>query len=160
MNTNDNTFDPPVAAPSAASTAQVDLSGMDAEYDKAQAADTEDLPDGKYQVKVHAVCLNKSQSGNPMLQYDLLVLSGAHTGRHLFKNSVITPASMPFFKGDLKVMGIQLPKLSDLNNHLEAMLDLALEVTKKTKGEYANIYFNKLLKVPSAEPADDGPTPF
>ncbi len=65
----------------------------------------------------------------------------------IFKNSVITPNSMPFFKADLKVMGIELAKLSDLPGRLDAMLDQTLEVTKKTKGEYANIYFNKRLQL-------------
>jgi len=161
MSQTNDPFAPPAPTQGQPQDSPVDLSGLDAEYEKAEAADTEELPDGKFQVKVHAVRLNKSQNGNPMLQYDLLVLSGTHTGRHLFKNSVLTPASMPFFKGDLKVMGIALPKLSELANHLNAMLDVALEVTKKTKGEYANIYFNKLLKVPSGEaPAESGPIPF
>lgn len=147
----------PAPAPEALN---VDLTQFDDDFEKAEAAQGDDVPDGKYQVRIQAVCLNKSQAGNPMLQYDLLVLFGPHAQRHIFKNSVITQNSMPFFKADLKVMGIQIPKLSDLPNHLDGMLDLALEVTKKTKGDYSNVYFNKrLLTAPSDVPAA-GPIPF
>mgnify|MGYP000033816469 CR=1 FL=1 len=156
--TEHDPFSPnPAPAPQALN---IDLEQFDDEYEKAEAAESDDVPDGKYQVRIHAVRLNKSQAGNPMLQYELLVVSGQHTDRHIFKNSVITPNSMPFFKADLKVMGIQLPKLSELPNHLEGMLDQALEITKKTKGEYANVYFNKRLLAPPSESPANGPIPF
>jgi len=140
----------------------IDLSDLDSEYEKAQAAARQDVPDGKYQCKIHGVRINKSQNGNPMLQYDLAVISGEHAGRHIFKNSMLTPPSMPYFKAELKTLGIQLSKLSELGNSLEAFLDLVVEVTKKTKPdqERANVYINRRLQIPAGEQAADGPTPF
>ena len=157
MNQGNDAFAP---APPVPDESSVDLSGLDAEYEQAKAANMEEIPDGKYQAAIRGVRLGKTQNDNPMLQYDMVILSGAHEGRHIHKTSVFTAASLPFFKAEMKILGIQLAKLSDLPNHLGAMLDLTLEVTKKTKGEYSNTYINKLLKVPPGGTAPDGPIPF
>mgnify|MGYP001175480471 CR=1 FL=1 len=95
-----------------------------------------------------------------MIKWDLIVIAGEHTGRHIFKNSVITPAALPFVKGDLKTLGLQLPKFSDLPNHLEEVLDKRLQVTKKTKDEFANVYFNKILAIPDGGGLQGEPAPF
>lgn len=126
----------------------VDLSSFDGEFDAAQAADSEEVPDGKYQVRVFSVKLGHSQKGDPMLKWDLVVIAGGngqHAGRHIFKNAVISQASLPFVKGDLKTLGLQLSKFSELPARLPELLDLTVEVTKRTKGDYTNVYFNKLL---------------
>lgn len=141
-----------------------DLSTYDDEFEKAEAPDFDELPDGKYQVTVRAVRLGESQKGDPMLKWDLLVISGACEGRHLFKNSVISSASLPFVKGDLKVLGLELSRFSQLSQHLEQLLDKKLLVTKKTRDEFVNVYFNRLIDVPSAgggaEAAVDSTIPF
>ncbi|MCC5829275.1 MAG: DUF669 domain-containing protein [Phycisphaeraceae bacterium] len=139
-----------------------DLSAFDDEYEDAQVPSRDEVPDGKYQVRVHRVELSTSQAGDPMLKWDLVVISGQHAGRHIFKNAVITHKSLPFVKGDLHTLGVQLPRFSELPNHLDALLDQTLEVTKRTKGEYTNVYFNRRLEglgaagydgLPSDEPA-------
>lgn len=140
----------------------VDLSGFDDEFDAASPPDLDSLPDGKYQVQILKAHLDKSQKGDPMIKWDLAVISGPLTGRHLFKNSVITPASLPFVKGDLKTLGLQLGKFSELPTRLEEVLDLALEVTRRTKGDYTNVYFNRRLNIPTGEGIGQrrGPAPF
>jgi hypothetical protein len=141
-----------------------DLSIFDEEYDEAEVPSYEEVPDGKYQVRVHRVELGTSQAGDAMLKWDLVVLSGQHAGRHVFKNAVITHKSLPFVKGDLHTLGVQLSRFSDLPNHLEALLDQTLEITKRTRGEYTNVYFNRRLEGLSSEGfeglASDEPTPF
>jgi len=138
----------------------VDLSTFDEEYDAAEPADTDEVPDGKYQVRVQRVKLDRSQKGDPMLKWDLVVLSGQHANRHIFKNAVITQASLPFVKGDLKTLGLETLRFSELPQHLEELLDLTLEVTKRTKGEYANVYFNKRIQVPAGEAVPSDNVPF
>ena len=128
-------------------TAQADLSVFDQDYGEIEATSYGDLPDGKYQVRVERVEVGQSQNGDPMLKWDFLVLSGAHAGRHLFKNAVITHKSLPFVKGDLELLGVQLPKFSDLPNHLDALLDQTLEVAQRTRGEYTNLYLNCRISV-------------
>jgi len=43
------------------------------------------------------------------------------------------------------VCGLDLEKLSELRGKLGKLLDVMLEVTKKTKGENENIYFNRRI---------------
>ena len=124
-----------------------DLSDFDDAYAKAEVFEPDEVPDGKYQVRVHDVKIVRSQKGDPMIKFDLLIISGQHAKRHLFKNSVITTASLPFVKADLQMLGLRMKKLSDLANHLDALLDLSLEITKQTRGEFVNVYFNRLLNI-------------
>lgn len=140
-----------------------DLSAFDEEYEEAEAPSYEEVPDGKYQARVDRVELGQSQNGDPMLKWNLLVLSGQHAGRRIFKNSVITHKSLPFVKGDLQTLGLRLSRFSELPDHLGALLDRALEVSKRTKGEYTNVYFNRRLELaPGADEAAglDEPAPF
>jgi hypothetical protein len=145
-------------------TGVTDLSAFDDEYKDAEVPSYEEVPDGKYQVRVHRVELGTSQAGDPMLKWDLVVMSGQHAGRHIFKNAVITHKSLPFVKGDLHTLGVQLPRFSELPNHLDALLDQTLEITKRTKGDYSNVYFNRRLEGLSAAGFDglpsDEPAPF
>lgn len=152
------------AFPSHENAPPSDLSAFDDDYAEAEAPEFDEVPDGKYQVRVHTVKLARSQKNDPMIKWDTVIISGQHAGRHIFKNSVITQSSLPFVKADLQTLGLKLEKFSELPNHLDALLDLTIDVTKRTKGEYANVYFNKLLNIPTG--GDDGidlskePAPF
>ena len=126
---------------------KVDLTAFDDEFNTAEAPSQDEVPDGKYQVRIDSVRLEHSQKGDPMIKWDLIVLSGSQAGRHIFKNSVITAASLPFVKGDLKTLGLVLTKFSELAKRLEELLDVTLELTKRTKGEYANVYFNRRIQI-------------
>jgi len=139
----------------------VDLSSFDDEFETAEAPEYDELPDGKYQVRIESVRLENSQKGDPMIKFDLEVLSGSQAGRHIFKNSVITQASIPYVKGDLKTLGLELAKFSELSGRLEELLDVTLEVTKRTRGDYTNVYFNRRIRLAAASngevPAGDMP---
>ena len=128
----------------------VDLSSYDNDYASAESPAYDEVPDGKYQARIESVKLESSQKGDPMIKFDLEVLSGAQAGRHIFKNLVITQASIPYAKGDLKTLGIELTKFSELAGQLEELLDVTLEVTKRTRGDYANVYFNRRLRLAAA----------
>lgn len=142
----------------------IDLTAYDQEYEQAQPPAFDEVPDGKYQVRIETVRLTTSRNGDPMLKWDLVVMSGPHQGRHIFKNAVITTASLPFVKGDLKVLGLALPRFSDLPQHLDEVLDKTLQVTKRTRDDFTNVYFNKLLVIPDGAAAGSGlanePVPF
>ena len=137
----------------------VDLSAFDDDFSSAEAPSFDEVPDGKYQARIDEVRLDRSQKGDPMIKWDLIVIAGSQTGRHIFKNSVITPAALPFVKGDLKTVGLELAKFSDLARRLEELLDVTLEVTKRTRGEYSNVYFNKRINIAgngaAKQPASD-----
>ena len=134
-----------------------DLRELDGDFDTVNPAENGEVPDGRYQVRLNDVTLDHSQKGDPMLRWDTIVLSGPHAGRHIFKNAVITKASLPFVKGDLKTLGLKLRRFSELPNHLDELVGLALEVTKRTKDEYTNVYFNKRIPAPEVGLPNDNP---
>lgn len=105
------------------------------------------VPDGKYQVKVDRVELTRSKtSGDPMLKWALKILGPTHKGRLLWRNNVIVSKdNVKWLKQDLYTCGLQIGKLSDLPGKLEPLLDIGLEVTKRTKNEFENIYFNRRI---------------
>jgi hypothetical protein len=139
-----------------------DLAGLDEDYNKAEARERGNVPDGKYQVRVDRVSMARTKNTDtPMLKFDLVIISGKQKNRHIFKNSMLTTNSLSFLKSDLAAMGIALPKFSDLPKHLDEMIDQKLEVTTKTTKskddpdkEYNNVYFDRKITVPVG---DDGP---
>lgn len=135
--------------------AGIDLSQFDDDFESAEAPEYAELPDGKYQVTISKAQLAESRQGDPMLKWDLIIISGQHEGRHIFKNAVISPNSMPYVKADLIRLGLEMKRISDLPARLPEVLDKNLEITVRTKGEFTNVYFNKVLSIPSSRPAAD-----
>jgi len=127
----------------------MDLAQFDDDFVSAdvEEKDFEAVPDGKYQVKVNRVELTRSEtSGNPMLKWALKILGPTHKGRLLWRNNVIASKdNVKWLKQDLYTCGLQMDKLSDLPGKLETLLDVGLEVTKRTKNEFENIYFNRRI---------------
>jgi hypothetical protein len=121
----------------------VDLTAFDANYAEAQVRRNNPLPDGKYRVRVENVELTRSSNGNSILKWDLLVLDGQFTGRHLFKTAAITAASLPVIKSDLLTLGLKLATFSSLPEHLESLIGKKLLAIKRTKTDFVNVYFSK-----------------
>jgi len=119
----------------------VDLSVFDAPFATAQVPDRNEVPDGRYRVRVDEVRLERSHNGCPLLKWDLSITTGQFTKWHVFKTIAITTASVPIIKSDLVVLGLQLDKFSDLPLHLESLRGKTLEVSKRTKGNFLNVYF-------------------
>jgi hypothetical protein len=147
----------------------IDLSQFDDDFRNEQPDDRSELdavPDGKYQVNVEKVELTEAQSsGNPMLKWTLRIIAPRHVNRLMWRNSVFTANTLRFVKTDLLICGLDLEKLSDLPRNLSKLLDVKLEVTKKTKGDNENIYFNsRITKEPAMKPvkglAGDDDVPF
>jgi hypothetical protein len=128
----------------------IDLTQFDDEYRSEQPeerGDFESVPDGKYQVTVEKVELTEAQStGNPMLKWTLRVIAPKFINRLMWRNSVITHNTLKYVKTDLHLCGLDLEKLSDLPRQLKGLLDVKLEVTKKTKGDNENIFFNRRIE--------------
>jgi hypothetical protein len=121
--------------------------------------DFEAVPDGKYQVKVDRVELTRSEtSGNPTLKWALKILGPAHKGRLLWRNNVIASKdNVKWLKQDLYTCGLQMDKLSDLPGKLETLLDVGLEVTKRTYNEFENIYFIRRIVLSDEDAAAPSP---
>ncbi len=130
-----------------------DLATFDAEFEGAPVEDSgfEPLPDGKYQVLVERVELLRSKAGNPMLKWTLRVLGPQCQGRLLWRNNVIASAeNLKWLKSDLHTCGLTLGKLSELPARLPELLDIHLEVTKRTRGENESVYLNKRVEASAA----------
>lgn len=132
----------------------IDLSQFDEEFRNEQADERDDfesVPDGKYQVNVEKVELVEAQStGNPMLRWMLRIIAPRHGNRILWRNSVITHNTLKYVKTDLHICGVDLDRLSELQKNLGKLLDVKLEVTKRTKGDNENIFFNRRITTQTA----------
>jgi hypothetical protein len=56
------------------SNSQVDLTSFDDEFESAETPSYEEVPDGKYQVKIQTAKLESSQKGDPMIKFDLEII--------------------------------------------------------------------------------------
>ena len=125
-----------------------DLAGFDEEYEGYEATDSEfePVPDGKYQVKVETVELTRTQKGDPMLKWMLRIVGPTHQGRVLWRNNVMaTPDNIRWLKKDLYACEVKLARISELPANLSQLLDIHLEVTKKTRGEFDSVFINKRI---------------
>ena len=141
----------------AGSAEDIDLAQFDEEYAETEVEEREfePVPDGKYQVNVERVELTRAKtSGNPMLKWTLRILAPRFQGRLLWRNNVMaTKENLRWLKTDLHTCGLELAKLSDLPAALDRLIDVRLEITKRTRGESENVYFNQRIEV-----AGDGGT--
>lgn len=143
----------------------IDLAQFDDDFFEAEVEEREfeDVPDGKYQVKVDKVELTKAQTtGNPMLKWTLKILGPKYAGRLLWRNSMFaSKENLKWLKTDLHTCGVDIEKLSELPARLGDLLDVTLEITKRTKGENENIYFNRRIVVSDlGDAVDDSLAPF
>lgn len=143
----------------------LDLAQFDDDFSEApiEEREFEDVPDGKYQVKVEKVELTRAQSsGNPMLKWTLKILGPRSAGRLLWRNSVMaSKENLKWLKTDLHTCGLVIEKLSELPARLGDLLDVTLEITKRTKGDSENIYFNRRIVIEDMAPeGDDSLAPF
>jgi hypothetical protein len=128
---------------------KIDLAQFDEDFAEAEIKEREfePVPDGKYQVNVKRVELTRSKtSDTPMLKWTLEIIAPSCQGRILFRNNMIgSPENIKWLKTDLHTCGLDLAKLSDLPANLASLLDVKLEVTKRTRGENENVYFNRRI---------------
>lgn len=103
------------------------------------------IPDGKYTTIVENVDLTESSNGNPMLKWTLRITSGEFEGRALWKNAAITGSSLKFVKRELATCGLELDAVSKLPEKLGDLLEVNLEVFKRARGEFYDVYFNRRL---------------
>jgi len=137
-------------APGAADLVMCDKDFADAPVEER----AESVPDGKFQVNVDKVELTWTKVNNhPMLKWTLRILGPKYANRLLWRNSVLaSKENVRWLKGELHMCGVVIEKLSDLPANLERLLDVKLEVTKKTKGDSENVYLNRRIVL------DDTPT--
>ncbi len=137
----------------------IDLTQFDDDFEQAPIEERsfDEVPDGKYQVNVDKVEIVRAKSsGNPMLSWVLRIIAPRFQGRLLFRHNVLaTRENMKWLKNDLHVCGLDLAKVSELQDRLGELLDVKLEVTKRTRGEHTNVYLNRRIAVDDPGPVGD-----
>ncbi len=129
------------------------LAEFDDDFSSAQIGEKEfeEPPDGAYQAIVDSVEMARSKERNlPMLRWKLKILGPRCAGRYLFRTNMIASAeNLKWLKADLAICGMDVGnlRLSDLPRRLDELLDIKLEVQKKTRGEYANVYLNRRIHI-------------
>lgn len=104
------------------------------------------LPDGKYRVVVERLDLTAAKnSGQPMLKWWLRVSGGQFDNRLLFKNRVITDATLEWVRKEMLVCGLELTPFSSLPYRIAELVGATLAISKVTKNGYENIYINRRL---------------
>ncbi|MBM3785727.1 MAG: hypothetical protein FJW30_15285 [Acidobacteria bacterium] len=118
------------------------------------------IPDGRYEVVVAEAILTRSSNGNPMVRWLLRISGATFRDRIIRKHRAITDKTIGFVRKELEVCGLQLDNFSDLAHRVHEMEGVELEITKVTKGEDSNIYFNRAITSrtqPSGMTEDDLP---
>lgn len=148
----------------------IDLTQYDDDFAKSQIEERtfEDVPNGKYQVRVErAEIVRALSNGNPMLKWTLKILGPTHAGRLLWRNNCWVSDDektkerlMSWLKTDLHTCGVDISKLSELRPRLGDLLDVTLEVNKRTKGENQSVYFERRIVVDGIQDEDDSLAPF
>jgi len=140
----------------------IDLSALDRDFSRVSAWRTPiPIPDGRYHVEVERVDLTRARTSHrPIITWKLRILGHPFfEGRMLYKNNLLSSTdNLRWLKHDLCLCGLELEKLSDLPVYLDRLIRLQLEVTKRTKGDFNNVYFERCIR--PLETEDNQPPPF
>ena len=138
----------------------IDLSHYDNAWDSIKTdtnQDYEELPDTTYNVFIETAKLVETKSTQkPMLKLQLRILDGMHENKCLFDNMVIhSEESLSYIKKKFNICGLNI-KASEIEENLYRLLDIKLQVNKKTNFKddksYVNIYFNRCLNPVTQQP--------
>jgi hypothetical protein len=104
-----------------------------------------EVPDGRYRVVISDLELGLASTGNPVLKYGLRVATGEFRGRMIWKRRAITSNTIRYTKSELLTCGLRLERFSHLSRRLGELQGIGLEVSKVTKGEKSDVFFNRRL---------------
>ena len=108
---------------------------------------SDDLPpEGSYLVKVSGVEQQTSQSGNPMLVWDLVIARGEHAGFSVTMWTALTPAAMWKVREVFRALGFREDKL---RVRLAELIGKTMKVTL----EHDEYNGSPVVRVAGCEPA-------
>jgi hypothetical protein len=135
----------------------IDLSSYEDAFSEASADapfSRDAVPDDRYLVTVERVEISETRAGMA-LKWMLRILGPHHEGRVLWHcNTFGSVESMLWLKRDLKLCGIELGALSELPQRLHELLDLTVEVAKRTKGGRDRTYLNRCVRTRTQPPRE------
>lgn len=126
-----------------------DLASLDEKWTTTTAAGENGgkFPDGLYHAKVSRAAITESKDHSRLfLVWELEGVSPEVEGITHTHFRTIDDKNLGWLKKELQVCGVQLERLSDLEDHLTDLLDVVIEVRVKTTNkdgkDYTNTYFN------------------
>lgn len=119
-------------------------------FAKAEVKETtsyDNLPDGKYVVRIERAAVEESKAGRPQMVWELVVEEGSYKGRHLWKyNGLDSIDKITWLKQDFFQAGFPVESLNQVQELLPKLLDQYMKITLKTKtndkGSFQNVFFN------------------
>jgi hypothetical protein len=153
------------------------LNKMDADWDSTQNStngtkEYDPIPDGQYQARVRRFDFHESKKdGNLLLRTEFEIVAPTNEGRVISSfHDLENPERLGYAKNHLLLLGVEVERLSEVENALPAALDKVCEIAVKSRqvGDrtYQNVYLNKVLEGVKAEaskpksPADLDDIPF
>lgn len=103
----------------------VDVQGLKEDIKKAEENKRDEVPVGKYEVKITKLELTESKQGNPMLSCWFKILAGEYKDQLIFMNQVIT-------------QGFQIHICNEFLRSLDTDIDVHFEEFE----QYANLIFD------------------
>ena len=108
------------------------------------------IPDGNYKCRIIDARIEKSKSSGRLQVVQILQIlrPKKYKSRMLYRYAGLeTKGNLGFFKSDLKRLGIKIPKnIINISRSIENTIDLKCSVTVRTRGEFTNIFINRLIK--------------
>lgn len=117
------------------------------------------LPKGKYNAHVDlAQHTFAKSSGNDMVKLAFSILDGPFKGRKIFDNRPLTPKTIPWFKGELKRLDIEVNSPDQLPFALEALLGKEVELYVSVQEAQGAYEAKNRASINGLAKADNNPT--
>lgn len=126
------------------------LDDLDTDWQDTDAAESYQVPIGKFVLDISAAYVSTSSSGRRQVVWELVIDGGPHADHIIRKYDGLEPAqSLAYFKRGLLKLGIGpklLPKsVKELPALLLATVGSKVEGATKESNGYVNVYFNRMV---------------
>lgn len=134
------------------------LNALENDYQQAETAETGGrLPNGRYTAILNEARLYPPDEKRPYPRFSTswIVTDGEYKGRYIYLSFNFTPQGFPYYKAFAKGVGVDLPHLAMLPDHLQDFSGKIAQLTlaeQKNDPRYQNVYFDRLLG--TGNPAD------
>lgn len=115
------------------------------------------VPDGKYIWEV-LDALAREAGGKRWLTWKLKARGGRFDGRKQERSNLLeSKSNFEYLKKDLRICGVTLDRLSEINEKAKLLRGVLFHGTVKTSGRYTNIFIDKLASEADIQPREAAP---
>lgn len=127
------------------------LNELENDYQQAETAETGGrLPNGRYTAILNEARLYPpdEKKDYPRFSTSWIVTDGEYKGRFIYLSFNFMPQGFPFYKAFAKGVGVELPHLAMLPDHLQDFSGKIAQLTladDRKDPQYQRVYFDRLL---------------